>query len=74
MASIQAMKMAGIDQEYLDNNEVGCIFGNDSSAKPVIDASRIMDEKHDTELLGQSFIFQAMNSTVTMNLSTIFRL
>ena len=74
MASIQAMKMAGIDQEYMDNNEVGCIFGNDSSAKPVIDASRIMDEKHDTELLGQSFIFQAMNSTVTMNLSTIFRL
>lgn len=74
MASLQALKMSGIDQEYLDNNEVGCIFGNDSSAKPVIDASRIMDEKHDTELLGQSFIFQAMNSTVTMNLSTIFRL
>lgn len=74
MASLQAMEMAGINQEYLDSNEVGCIFGNDSSAKPVIDASRIMDEKHDTELLGQSFIFQAMNSTVTMNLSTIFRL
>lgn len=74
MASLQAMKMAGLDQDYLDNNEVGCIFGNDSSAKPVIDAARIMDEKHDTELLGQSFIFQAMNSTVTMNLSTIFRL
>jgi 3-oxoacyl-[acyl-carrier-protein] synthase-1 len=74
MASLQAMKMAGVDQDYLDNNEVGCIFGNDSSAKPVIDASRIMDEKHDTELLGQSFIFQAMNSTVTMNMSTIFRL
>lgn len=74
MASLQAMKMANVDQDYLDKNEVGCIFGNDSSAKPVIDASRIMDEKHDTELLGQSFIFQAMNSTVTMNLSTIFRL
>lgn len=74
MASLQAMKMAGIDQDYIDANEVGCIFGNDSSAKPVIDAARIMDEKHDTELLGQSFIFQAMNSTVTMNLSTIFRL
>lgn len=56
MASLQAMKMAGLDQDYLDNNEVGCIFGNDSSAKPVIDAARIMDEKHDTELLGQSFI------------------
>lgn len=74
MASKQAFEMAGMNQEYLDNNEVGCIFGNDSSAKPVIECAKIMDEKHDTELLGQSFIFQAMNSTVTMNLSTIFRL
>lgn len=74
MASSQAFAMSGIDQNYIDSNEVGCIFGNDSSAKPVIEAAKIMDEKHDTELLGQSFIFQAMNSTVTMNLSTIFRL
>ncbi|MBP5220154.1 MAG: beta-ketoacyl-[acyl-carrier-protein] synthase family protein, partial [Bacteroidaceae bacterium] len=56
------------------NNEVGCIFGNDSSAKPVIEASKIMDEKRDTELLGQNFIFQAMNSTVNMNMSTVFHL
>lgn len=74
MASKQAFEMAAIDDDYLMNNEVGCIFGNDSSAKPVIEAAHIMDEKHDTELLGQSFIFQAMNSTVTMNLSTIFKL
>lgn len=74
MASKQAFEMANIDDEYLENNEVGCIFGNDSSAKPVIEAAKIMDEKHDTELLGQSFIFQAMNSTVTMNISTIFKL
>lgn len=74
MAASQAFAMSGFDQDYIDSNEVGCIFGNDSSAKPVIEAAKIMDEKHDTELLGQSFIFQAMNSTVTMNLSTIFRL
>ena len=74
MASLQAFKMADISDEYLEQNEIGCIFGNDSSAKPVIEAAKIMDEKHDTELLGQSFIFQAMNSTVTMNLSTIFKL
>lgn len=74
MASKQAFEMAGIDEDYLSANEVGCIFGNDSSAKPVIEAAKIMEEKHDTELLGQSFIFQAMNSTVNMNISTIFRL
>ena len=74
MASTQAFQMANINQEYLESNEVGCIFGNDSSAKPVIETHKIMEEKRDTQLLGQSFIFQSMNSTVTMNLSTIFKL
>ena len=74
MASSQALEMAGIGDEILDSQEIGCIFGNDSSAKPVIEAERIMQEKRDTQLLGQTFIFQAMNSTVNMNISTIFRL
>ena len=63
-----------VHEEYLLNNEVGCIFGNDSSAKPVIETAKLMEEKHDTELLGQSYIFQSMNSTINMNLSTIFHL
>lgn len=74
MASRQAFEMAKVDDDYLVSNEVGCIFGNDSSAKPVIEAAKIMDEKHDTELLGQNFVFQAMNSTVNMNMSTAFHL
>lgn len=74
MASSQAFEMAGIGDEYLDSHEIGCIFGNDSSAKPVVEAERIMKETRDTQMLGQSFIFQAMNSTVNMNISTIFRL
>ncbi len=74
MASRQAFTQAGIDEAYLLQNEVGCIFGNDSSAKPVIEASKIMDEKHDSAMLGYGLIFQSMNSTVNMNLSTIFHL
>ena len=74
MASRQALAQAGVDDDYLLRNEVGCIFGNDSSAKPVIEASRIMDEKHDSAMLGYGLVFQSMNSTVTMNLSTIFHL
>ena len=74
MASRQAFEMADISDEYLLQNEVGCIFGNDSSAKPVIESAKIMEEKRDTELLGQNFIFQAMNSTVNMNMSTVFHL
>lgn len=74
MASKQAFEMAQISQEYLDANECGVIFGNDSSAKPVIESHKIMEEKHDTQLMGSGFIFQSMNSTVNMNLSTIFHL
>ena len=74
MASRLAFEMAEISDEYLLQNEVGCIFGNDSSAKPVIESAKIMEEKRDTELLGQNFIFQAMNSTVNMNMSTVFHL
>ena len=74
MASVQAFQQAEISDEYLRENEVGCIFGNDSSAKPVIEAAKIMDEKHDSAMLGYGIIFQSMNSTVNMNLSTIFHL
>lgn len=74
MASRQAFDMAQIDSEYLLQNEVGCIFGNDSSAKPVVESAKIMDEKHDTEMLGYGLVFQSMNSTVNMNLCTIFHL
>lgn len=74
MASRQAFAQAGIDDAYLLNNEVGCIFGNDSSAKPVVESAKIMEEKHDSAMLGYGLIFQSMNSTVNMNMSTIFHL
>ena len=74
MSSLQAFAQAEISDEYLLANEVGCIFGNDSSAQPVIESSKIMDEKHDSAMLGYGLIFQSMNSTVNMNLSTIFHL
>ncbi|MDE6393461.1 MAG: beta-ketoacyl-[acyl-carrier-protein] synthase family protein [Muribaculaceae bacterium] len=74
MAAKEAFAQAGVSDEYLQENEVGIIFGNDSSAKPVIEAANIMAEKHDSALLGSGLIFQSMNSTVNMNLSTIFHL
>lgn len=74
MAAKEAFDEAKVSDEYLKENEVGIIFGNDSSAKPVIEAANIMAEKHDSALLGSGLIFQSMNSTVNMNLSTIFHL
>lgn len=74
IATVEALKNAGIDQDYLDQQEFGILYGNDSSAKPVIEANDILREKKDTMLLGSGSVFQTMNSTVTMNLATIFKL
>jgi len=70
----EAMRVAGMDEEYLDKNIVGILFGNDSSAKAVIESTDLVREKRDTMLLGSGAVFQALNSTVTMNLATIFKL
>ena len=74
MASKEAFDEAGVTDDYLKENEIGIIFGNDSSAKAGIEAANVMAEKHDSALIGSAAIFQSMNSTVNMNLSTIFHL
>ena len=74
MATVEALQEAGIDDDFLKNNEVGILYGNDSSAAAVIEGVDIMREKHNTALVGSSAIFKAMNSTITMTLSTIFKL
>ncbi len=70
----EALEYAGIDEGYFLNNEAGILYGNDSSSIPVIEAADSMRAKKDTTLLGSGSIFQSMNSTVTMNLSVIFKL
>lgn len=74
IATLDALKQANIDQDFLDNNEVGILYGNDSVSKAVVESIDIAREKKDTTLMGSGAIFKSMNSTVTMNLSTIFRL
>ena len=74
LATAEALKTAGIEEDYLEKNIIGILYGNDSSAKPVIEATDILRKKKDTVLLGSGSVFQSMNSTVTMNLSTIFKL
>ena len=74
LATTEALKNAGMDQDFLDRNEVGIIYGNDSSAQPVIEAIDIIREKKDTMMVGSGSVFQVLNSTVNMNLATIFRL
>lgn len=74
MATVEAMEQAGMTTEYFEQNETGIIYGNDSCAKPVIEAIDLIREKKDTMLVGSGSVFQVLNSTVTMNLATIFKL
>lgn len=74
MATTEALLQAGIDQDFMDKHEVGIIYGNDSSAQPVIEAIDIIRDKKDTMMVGSGNVFQVLNSTVNMNLATIFRL
>lgn len=74
LATIEALKNAGISEDYLNINEVGLLYGNDSVSKAIIEATDIVREKNDTALIGSGAIFKSMNSTVTMNLSTIFNI
>tara|TARA_R110002012_G_scaffold322083_1_gene554842 strand:+ start:22640 stop:23851 length:1212 start_codon:yes stop_codon:yes gene_type:complete len=74
IATLEALENAKISQEFLDQHEVGILYGNDSTAKSVVESVDKIREKKDTTLVGSGAIFQGMNSSVTMNLSTIFKL
>ncbi|WP_262149646.1 beta-ketoacyl-[acyl-carrier-protein] synthase family protein [Chryseobacterium foetidum] len=74
IATLDALQQANINQDFLDQNEVGILYGNDSVSKAVVESIDIAREKKDTTLMGSGAIFKSMNSTVTMNLSTIFKL
>lgn len=73
-ATADALKAAQLDQDFLEHHEVGLLYGNDSSADPVVKSVDTMREKGDTTLIGSGGIFKSMNSTVTMNLACIFKL
>ena len=74
VATMEALELARIDEDFRLKNEIGILYGNDSSAIPVINAIDTIREKKDTMLVGSGSIFQSMNSTITMNLSVILKL
>ena len=74
ITTLEAMKTAGIDPDFFEQHETGIFYGNDTSAKAVIESHEIMQDKKDSLLIGSGGTFQSLTSTVTMNLSTIFKL
>ncbi len=74
LSTLEALRQSDMDQEYLEHHETGIIFGNDSTAQAVVESTDIIREKKNTMFAGSGAVFQTMNSTVNMNLATIFKL
>ena len=74
MATVQALEQARLTQDYIDSHEVGVIYGNDSVAEATMTALDKFRQVGSTVACGSGAIFQSMNSTVTMNLATLFHL
>lgn len=74
MATSQALKQAGIDEDFLAKNEVGIIYGNDSAAEATVRSIDKFRDAKSSVACGSGAIFQSMNSTITMNLACLFKL
>ncbi|MFC3198953.1 beta-ketoacyl-[acyl-carrier-protein] synthase family protein [Parapedobacter deserti] len=74
IATSEALRNANIDDAFFDEHIVGLIYGNDSVSQAVMESIDIVRQKKDTMLVGSGAIFKSMNSSVTMNLSTIHRI
>ena len=74
MATRDALAAARLEQDYIDQHEIGLIYGNDSVAEATMRALDKFRQFGSTAACGSGAIFQSMNSTVTMNLACLFHL
>jgi len=73
-AATQALAQAGLTPDLLAEMNAGVIFGNDSTVAAGVDAWDVLKAEKAAHYIGAGSIFRAMNSTVTMNLATHFKL
>lgn len=71
-AAEQAVKDSGLSEDKIASPETGIIFGHDSVAQPTVEMADELRKYNETKMIGSGYIFQIMDSSVTMNLSTIF--
>ena len=74
MATREALINAHIDADYCRQNEVGVVFGNDTSNGAVVDSYLGAKDAGNTFMLGSGMAFQALTSNVAMNMANIFHL
>ncbi|BCR03179.1 beta-ketoacyl synthase [Desulfuromonas versatilis] len=72
-AASDALGMAKLADEEIQNEETGLIFGCDSSCIAAIEQVDLLREKGETKLIGSGLVFRSMTSCVTMNLNTLLQ-
>lgn len=74
MATCEAMINAKLDESYCLQNEIGVVFGNDTSNQSVVDSYVGAKDSQNTFMLGSGMAFQALTSNVAMTMANIFHL
>ncbi len=73
IAVAQAFVQAKIADDYLKKNDVGIIFGNDGNSN-IVEAVQIMNDEHNSLMLGPYYAFKTVTSSVNCGLAAIFHL
>ena len=68
-----ALHLAGLTEDDIENDQTGLIYGCDSSCIAAIEQVEALRKRGETKGLGSGQIFRSMTSNVTMNLNTLFK-
>lgn len=68
-----ALNLAGLSPDDIQNDKTGLIYGCDSSCIAAVEQVAALREKGETKAIGSGQIFRSMTSTVTMNLNTLLQ-
>lgn len=71
-AAREAIEMSGLSEEEIRSRRTGLIIGNDTTTLANIEQVDITRQEKSTFNIGSTRVFQALNSTTTMNLNTLF--
>lgn len=72
MAASEALAMANLSNEDIQNHRSGLIFGNDSTSVAQVEQAQITLIDSSTAGINSGYCIKAMNSTITLNLNTLF--
>ena len=72
-SACDALKLAGLAEDSIQNDQTGVIYGCDSSCLAAIEQVDALHLRGETKGIGSGQIFRSMTSTVTMNLNTLLK-